>query len=89
MLVEICTADGIALVAMDSGSVPAKEKQDQKKTADCGFCFAQTHMKPLQFAALALSLPLQGSAEYRFSSTAALSPYAHGGFSARAPPSLT
>src|SRR5262245_42652768 len=41
--IEICTAEGLKKVSLP-GDQPAEEHEHKKKD-DCGFCFAQSHLK--------------------------------------------
>ncbi len=43
--IEICSYDGMKTITVADTQAPADKKNDHKKSDDCGFCFAQSHLK--------------------------------------------
>lgn len=55
--VEICTADGIKIVKMPSSEqAPDDSDHAHQKKSDCGFCFAQSHLKLAKVDPVVLSI---------------------------------
>ena len=84
--VEICTADGLKIVKMAGDETPAHDHKHQKKN-DCGFCFAQSHLKSAKADAVLFTLPQNAwSQKISFGRSVKTERFELAGLSARAPP---
>jgi hypothetical protein len=83
-IIEICTADGMKTV-----KVPGEQSPEQKpaKTIDCGFCFAQTHLKSASAPVALIAYIPQFFPDVVFSETSVqVEKFELAALSARAPP---
>jgi hypothetical protein len=86
-VIEICTADGMKKIA-----VPSEQSPEQKpaKKIDCGFCFAQTHLKLMNADAVLITFMQRHEAQTVAALySASITKFELSALAARAPPALS
>ncbi len=86
--IEICTDDGIKTINLP-GDLPgdAPEPHKHKKSGDCGFCFAQSHLKGGKADGFVFFSPGGLNSEKNFYTAAlTIARFELSGLAARAPP---
>lgn len=87
-MIEICSAlgDQVRLVAVQNDGGASTQDKTGAAQPDCGFCFAQGHIKPAFIQAL--TVPLLTGGEYILASAGTIAPQRTLGrlYQSRAPP---